>query len=195
MTGFEGNHGEDVKELYYYLESSPTHSYLKGLYKYPIDEYPYDGLVRGNQSRSRHDAEYELLDTGLFDNNRYFDVTAEYAKATDNDVLIQISVKNSSQEPSEFHLLPTLWFRNTWSWGCLHEGCTMKPMIRQRAPEDKHVVTRHDTLDEMLFYVDQEPTEWLWADNETNLQTCYGVPNEDHNYKKDAFHRYLVRRF
>jgi hypothetical protein len=193
LTGFEGNHGEDVKELYYYLESTPTHSYMKGLYKYPIDEYPYGDLVNKNQSRSRHEPEYEILDSGLFDKNRYFDVSAEYAKESDNDMLIKISVKNCSQSEAEFHFLPTLWFRNTWSWGCLHEGCTMKPLIRQRNPGDKFLITRHENLDEMLFSVEQEPTEWLWADNETNLETCYGVPNEDYKHKKDAFHLYLVR--
>ena len=122
LTGPEGNHGEDVKELYYYLDSTPTHSYLKALYKYPQAEYPYEALVRGNRERGKQDPELELLDTGVFDGDRYFDVFAEYAKADTDDILIRITVANRGPETATLHLLPTLWFRNTWSWGSEWRG-------------------------------------------------------------------------
>src|SRR5262249_4755781 len=122
LTGPEGNHGEDVKELYYYLDATPTSSYLKALYKYPQAEFPYSQLVDENRRRSRRDPAFELLDTGVFDGNRYFDVLAEYAKASPDDVLIQVTVTNRGPEAATLHLLPTLWFRNTWSWGRTGEG-------------------------------------------------------------------------
>ena len=117
LTNSEGNHGEDVKEYYFYLDSTPTHSYMKYLYKYPQQAYPYDDLVQTNRSRRRHEMEYELLDTGVFDRNRYFDVVVEYAKAAPEDILVRITVHNRGPEAATLHLLPTLWFRNTWSWG------------------------------------------------------------------------------
>ena len=116
LTNSEGNHGEDVKEYYFYLDSTPTHSYMKYLYKYPQRAYPYDDLVNTNRQRSRNEQEYELLDTGIFDDDRYFDVFVEYAKAAPDDLLIKISICNRGPEPAALHLLPTLWFRNTWSW-------------------------------------------------------------------------------
>ncbi len=116
LTNSESNHGEDVKEYYFYLDSTPTHSYMKYLYKYPQAEFPYDNLVETNRSRSRNEFEYELLDTGVFDDNRYFDVFVEYAKESPEDMLIQITVHNRGPEAAELHLLPTLWFRNQWSW-------------------------------------------------------------------------------
>ena len=117
LTNGEGNHGEDVKEYYFYLDSTPTHSYLKYLYKYPQAAYPYEQLVQTNRSRSRHEFEYELLNTGVFDQDRYFDVFVEYAKESPEDILIQISVHNRGPGAAEIHVLPTLWFRNRWSWG------------------------------------------------------------------------------
>ena len=116
LANSEGNHGEDVKEYYFYLDSTPTHSYMKYLYKYPQAAYPYSDLVTTNRSRGKHEAEYELLDTGVFDDNRYFDVFVEYAKAAPDDILIRISVCNRGPEAAALHVLPTLWFRNTWSW-------------------------------------------------------------------------------
>src|SRR6201984_1707550 len=127
LTNSEGNHGEDVKEYYFYLDSTPTHSYMKYLYKYPQLEFPYRDLVEKNRSRSREDLEYELLDTGIFDDDRYFDVFVEYAKADTEDILVRITVHNRGPETAELHLLPTLWFRNTWSW---EQGAT-KPLLRQ----------------------------------------------------------------
>ena len=117
MTNREGNHGEDVKEYYYYLDATPTSSYLQFLYKYPQADYPYDQLVEENGKRTRHDPEYELIDTGVFAENRYFDIFVEYAKATSEDILIRITAWNRGPEPARLHLLPTLWFRNRWDWG------------------------------------------------------------------------------
>ena len=117
LTNSEGNHGEDVKEYYFYLDSTPTHSYMKYLYKYPQAAFPYGDLVETNRRRGRHEFEYELLDTGVFDEDRYFDVFVEYAKASPEDILIQITVANRGPEAATLHVLPTLWFRNTWSWG------------------------------------------------------------------------------
>ena len=123
LNNHEGNHGEDVKECYFYIDSTPTHSYMKALYKYPQADYPYARLVEENRRRSRLEPEFELLDTGVFDDNHYFDLFVEYAKAAPNDLLIRITVANRGPQPARLYLLPTLWFRNTWSWGCQHEGC------------------------------------------------------------------------
>src|SRR5262245_8383318 len=128
LTNSEGNHGEDVKEYYFYLDSTPTHSYMKYLYKYPQRAFPYDQLVKTNQTRSRHDFEYELIDTGVFDDNRYFDVFVEYAKASPDDLLMEITVWNRGPEPATLHVLPTVWFRNTWSWG----EDAVRPSLRQQ---------------------------------------------------------------
>src|SRR5438309_130286 len=123
LTGSEGNHGEDVKESYFYLDSTPTHSYMKGLYKYPQAEFPYARLVEENRRRGKLDPEFEVTDAGVFDDDRYWDVFAEYAKAGPNDVLIRVTVCNRGNAPATLHLLPTLWCRNSWAWGCTHEGC------------------------------------------------------------------------
>src|SRR5690349_20254062 len=130
LTNSEGNHGEDVKEYYFYLDSTPTHSYMRYLYKYPQAAYPYNDLVKTNRGRTRQAFEYELLDTGVFDSSRYFDVFVEYAKATPEDLLIQITVANRGPEPATLHVLPTLWFRNTWSWG----EDVPRPALLQAAP-------------------------------------------------------------
>src|SRR5262249_17344555 len=129
LTNSESNHGEDVKEYYFYLDSTPTHSYMKYLYKSPQDAYPYGDLVETSRGRSRQDFEYELLDTGVFDRDRYFDVVVEYAKASAEDILIQISVHNRGPEPAQLHVLPTLWFRNLWSW----ESGVERPGLHQVA--------------------------------------------------------------
>ena len=133
LTGSEGNHGEDVKELYYYLDSTPTHSYMKALYKYPQAEFPYGRLVGENRARGLGATEFELIDTGVFHEDRYFDVFAEYAKADENDILIRLTIANRGPEKATLHLLPTLWFRNTWSWGAVPEECTTKPSITSGA--------------------------------------------------------------
>jgi hypothetical protein len=131
LTGTEGNHGEDVKEHYFYLDSTPTHSYMKALYKYPQREFSYFLLVEENLKRGKDQGEFELLDTGVFLENRYFDVFAEYAKSSPNDVLIRITVANRGPEAAELQVLPMLWFRNTWSWGRTGEGYWPKPRVRQ----------------------------------------------------------------
>src|SRR5882724_3982599 len=145
LTGPEGNHGEDVKEAYFYLDSTPTHSYMKALYKYPQAEFPYDRLVEENRRRGKHDPEFELIDTGVFADGRYFDVVAEYAKAAPQDIHIRITAANRGPQPATLHLLPTLWFRNTWTWGCTHEGCEVKPRIELAGPGE--VRARHASLE------------------------------------------------
>jgi hypothetical protein len=192
LTGPEGNHGEDVKECYYYLDSTPTHSYMKALYKYPQGEYPYARLVEENRRRGRHEPEFELIDTGLFDEDRYFDVLAEYAKASPDDILIRITASNRGPDAAVLHLLPTLWFRNTWSWGCTHEGCEVKPRIAAHGPDA--VVADHATLGRFRLLADaapERPPTWLFTDNETNTERLYASGDGVH-YAKDAFHDCLV---
>jgi hypothetical protein len=193
LTGPEGNHGEDVKELYYYLDSTPTHSYLKALYKYPQAEYPYESLVRVNRERGKGDPEFELLDTGAFDGNRYFDVFAEYAKADADDILVRITVANRGPETATLHLLPTLWFRNTWSWGREGEGYWPKPALRRAGPA--RIEAEHQSLGR--YVLEAEPIagapvpELLFTDNETNAARLFGAANAQ-PYVKDAFHRFVV---
>jgi hypothetical protein len=193
LTGPEGNHGEDVKECYYYLDSTPTHSYMKALYKYPQGEFPYGWLVEENRRRGKTNPEFELADTGAFDENRYFDVFAEYAKASPDDVLIRLTVANRGPEAATIHLLPTLWFRNNWSWGCKHDGCEAKPRLQAAGPAA--IVARHLTLGEFRLDVDQaldgDPPEIVFTENETNNRRVFDF--EDGNrYVKDAFHNYLI---
>jgi mannosylglycerate hydrolase MGH1-like protein len=183
LTNSEGNHGEDVKEYYFYLDSTPTHSYMKYLYKYPQQEFPYRDLVETNRRRSRDEFEYELLDTGIFDADRYFDVFVEYAKADPEDMLIRITVHNRGPEAAELHLLPTLWFRNTWSWG---EG--NKPGLRQAEPGT--VLASHPQLGDRTLYCEGNP-ELLFTENESNASRLWGQANPC-PYVKDAFHEYVV---
>ncbi|PYK68960.1 MAG: glucosidase [Verrucomicrobia bacterium] len=189
LTGSEGNHGEDVKELYYYLDSTPTHSYMKALYKYPQAEFPYARLVEENRRRGLGATEFELFDSGVFDDDRYFDVFAEYAKADENDILIRLTIANRGPERSTLHLLPTLWFRNTWSWGKIPEECTSKPTLTL----DRHGVVRahHEQLGEYLLAYEGDATP-LFTDNETNAVRLYGSANGN-AFAKDAFHEYIVR--
>jgi hypothetical protein len=192
LTGPEGNHGEDVKELYYYLDSTPTHSYARALYKYPQRAYPYAQLVAENARRGKHEPEYELVDTGAFDESRYFDVFAEYAKASPGDLLITITVANRGPETAVLHLLPTLWFRNTWSWGRTGEGYTERPRIALAG--HGAIEAAHEGLGR--FTLAAEPVagrapQWLFTENETNAQRLYGVPNRT-PYVKDAFHAFVV---
>ena len=182
LTNSEGNHGEDVKEYYFYLDSTPTHSYMKYLYKYPQREFPYRDLVETNKRRSREEFEYELLDTGIFDDDRYFDVFVEYAKADPEDILIRISVHNRGPETAEVYLLPTLWFRNTWS-----SGDTGKPTLRQ---VQDGIVASHPVLGNRFLRCDDSP-ELLFTENETNAQRLWGQPNKTPSVK-DAFHEYLI---
>ena len=184
LTNNEGNHGEDVKEYYFYLDSTPTHSYMKFLYKYPQQAFPYADLVAANARRSRQDFEYELLDTGVFDDNRYFDVFVEYAKADAEDVLVRITVHNRGPEPARLRVLPTLWFRNTWSWGVddrrprLHEGA------------EGMIEAVHHGLGSYWLHCDGQP-ELLFTENESNAQRLWNQPNRT-PFVKDAFHSYVV---
>jgi len=171
LTNDEGNHGEDVKECYFYLDSTPTHSYMKFLYKYSQAEYPYSDLVLTNRNRSRLDLEYELLDTGVFDENRYFDAFVEYAKAAPEEVLIRISVWNRGPEPARLHLLPTLWFRNTWSWS---RDPRPRPELRQTGAQS--VAASHALLGERHLSCDRA-VPFLFTENETNRQRVFGLAN------------------
>ncbi len=193
LTNAEGNHGEDVKEAYFYLDSTPTHSYMKGLYRYPQAAFPYAQLVDENRRRGLNDSEFELHDTGVFAENRFFDVTAEYAKASPDDVLIRITVENRGPDPAVLHLLPTVWFRNTWSWGCKHEGCSLKPRIASAEEGLLHLT--HETLGTLSLRHGPSPDgtmpRVLFTDNETNTHRLYGEPKRAHPVK-DAFHAYVV---
>jgi hypothetical protein len=193
LTGPEGNHGEDVKEYYYYLDSTPTHSYAKALYRYPQAEFPYEALVAENARRDKHEREFELIDTGVFDEAKYFDVQIEYAKAGPNDLLARITVTNRGPDEAEVWLLPTLWFRNTWIWGCRHEGCTLKPSIQETGPGQ--VELRHESLGAFRAAFGDHPDgaerELLFTENETNSELLFDTPSYT-PYMKDAFHRYLI---
>jgi hypothetical protein len=194
LTGPEGNHGEDVKECYYYLDATPTYSYVKSLYKYPQAEFPYARLVDENHRRGKGDAEFELGDTGIFDDDRYFDVTMEYAKASPDDLLMRVTIANRGPEAATIRVLPTLWFRNTWSWGCSHEGCEVKPRIE--ADGVGGVITQHASLGRFRMVADvasngARPT-LLFTENETNMERIFGSPNAS-PYVKDAFEEYVVQ--
>lgn len=193
LTGGEGNHGEDVKECYYYLDSTPTHSYMRGLYKYPQQAFPYDRLVAENRGRSRHEPEYELTDTGIFDKNAYFDIFVEYAKADPNDILIRITAYNRAEIPAPLYLIPTVWFRNTWSWGRSGEGYTSKPSLSKI--DNERIVLNHPQLDPFVFLSDPRNSpklqSLLFTENESNKQRLFGGENES-PFVKDAFHEYLI---
>jgi hypothetical protein len=184
LTNSEGNHGEDVKEYYFYLDSTPTHSYMKYLYKYPQAPYPYEDLVNTNAARRRHDFEYELLDTGIFDGDRYFDVLVEYAKASPEDVLTEITVTNRGPEAATLHVLPTIWFRNVWSWG----GEMVRPSLRQADADS--IAAAHPVLGARRFHADPAP-EWLFTENDTNAERFGHGPNLT-PYVKDGINNYLV---
>ena len=195
LTGVEGNHGEDVKEYYYYLDSTPTHSYMKMLYKYPQGAFPYADLVGENQRRGFHDFEYELMDTGAFDNNRYFDVTVEYAKVGENDILARINVTNRADEAADITVLPTLWFRNTWSWG--YEAGPMgdvpeKPTMRRIDDGKGHLALQADHPASGIYYLYAEAADnLLFTENETNAQRLFGLENAT-PYVKDGIHNYII---
>lgn len=183
LTNTEGNHGEDVKEYYFYLDNLPSHAYMKYLYKYPQAAYPYEDLIRENQRRNRNEPEYELIDTKIFDEDRYYDVFIEYAKVDDEDLLIQINVINRGPDSASLHLLPTIWFRNTWSW----KNGASKPKLKLK---EQTIQISHPDLGERFFYF-EKAHEVLFTENETNKEKLFGVPN-DSPYTKDAFHEYVI---
>jgi hypothetical protein len=186
LTGHEGNHGEDVKELYYYLEATPTNSYLKGLYKYPHGAYPYEQLLAETRRRTRLDPEYELEDTGIFNERRYFDIFAEYAKNDVDDILIRLRIVNRGPDKADLTLLPTLWFRNTWSWK------NTPPEARPRLSKSgaNAISAVHRDLGNFTLVCDGTP-EMLFTENETNTERIFGLRGDGHFYK-DAFHEYLI---
>jgi len=191
LSGKQGNHGEDVKECYYYLDSTPTYSYLKGLYKYPQGEFPYRRLLEENARRSRAEREFELEDCGVFEGNRYFDVQAEYAKRTPEDVLIRLTLSNRGDEPATLHLLPTLWFRNTWSWDRRGEAYWRKPRLSRL--HASALLSEHESLGTHHLYVEARGghPEFLFTDNESNLQRLFNAKGGA-RHPKDAFHDFIV---
>ncbi len=203
LSSPEGNHGEDVKEYYYYLDNTPTHSYMKCLYKYPQREFPYAKLVEENRRRGGHDLEFELIDTGIFDEDRYFDIVIEYAKVTPEDIVIRIEAINRGREPAELHILPHLWFRNTWSWGRTR-GPEPKiapgpdgPSFLSLATDDSKVETLQSIpiiyrLGPRTLYAPGNGVA-VFTDNETNMPRVFGPGHFNRTpYVKDAFHRWLI---
>jgi hypothetical protein len=193
VTGNEGNHGEDVKEYYFYLDATPTASYLKALYKYPQAEYPYARLVEENRRRNRSQPEFELADTGVFDDNRYFDIFVEYAKASPEDILIRITACNRGPDAAPLHLLPTLWFRNTWDWGRTGDDYWARPRLWQI--DEATIRAEHESLGSYTFSVAPGPDgaqpPLLFTDNVTNHKRLWGADGGE-RYVKDAFHRYVI---
>ncbi len=186
LDGDEGNHGEDVKECYFYLDNTPTHSYMKCLYKYPQQAFPYAALVEENARRNRSQPEYELMDTGVFDENRYFDVQVEYAKADVEDMLIRITVTNRGPEAARIDLLPTIWFRNTWTW----MPNAAKPRLARAEGDAVAVALEDGAYGRRWLYCDGAPA-LLFTENETNCERCFGTPSAG-PYVKDAFHRFVI---
>jgi hypothetical protein len=192
LGGHEGNHGEDVKECYYYLESTPTHSYTKALYKYPHAKFPYTEIREENTRLGREGPELELADMGMFDEGRYFDVVQEVAKRSPEDLLWRITITNHGPDPAPIHVLPMLWFRNVWKWGSERETPLRKPSL---SLHDTSVVASHETLGDYRFHADSRDlageTEWLFTENETDYQAIYGIGGPT-PYVKDAFHKLLI---
>jgi hypothetical protein len=185
LSGDEGNHGEDVKEAYFYLDNTPTHSYMKCLYKYPQGEFPYQALIEENGRRTRKDPEYELIDTGIFAESRYFDVAVEYAKAAPDDILIRITVSNRGPDAATLHLLPTVWFRNRWVWGYHKERASL-----QQAEQDGTIELDEPYYGRRYFYCNGAP-ELLFTENETDNYRLFGTPNTS-PYVKSGIGRYVV---
>jgi hypothetical protein len=198
LAGPEGNHGEDLKEYYFYIDNTPTHSYMKMLYKYPQHAFPYQNLREENRKRTYHDFEYELLDTGIFNDNRYFDVFIEAAKADVEDLLIRYTVYNRGPEPAECWVVPTIWFRNTWSWGYGDIGPVGdeqgKPNLKNaHFPHNIPTIELQHPVEGNYFLYCQGAQDLIFTENETNREKLYHVPNAS-PYVKDAFHRYLVHQ-
>ncbi len=186
LSGNEGNHGEDVKELYYFLDATPTHSYLKMLYKYPQQEFPYNQIVLENGRRGKLDPEYEIQDTGIFNENKYFDVFIEYAKYSPEDILWKITVFNRGLEAAPLHVLPNIWFRNTWSWGYSPEKPSMERLT------DNSIIIEHKTLGKRWLYA-ENPGQLLFCENESNNEKLYSISSENTDaYYKDGINDYIV---
>ncbi|HEX4414631.1 MAG TPA: glucosidase [Lacipirellulaceae bacterium] len=192
VGGHEGNHGEDVKEYYFYLDNTPTHSYMKYLYKYPQAAYPYERLVHESEQRTRNDPEFELIDTGIFAGDRYFDIEIEYAKREAEDLLILIRITNRGSEAAPLHVLPSLWFRNTWDWGRdpRRPNIVAGADIKDYANPTRTMVAKHYALGEHILYA-AEADELLFTENQTNFQRVFNAPGPT-SFVKDAFHEYII---
>src|SRR3954471_7111988 len=188
LTNSEGNHGEDVKELYYYVDATPTHSYLKMLYKYPQEPFPYSQLVEENGRRGKEQPEFELLDTGIFDHDRYFDVFVEYAKAEADDLLMRVTVHNRGPETATIHILPQLWFRNNWSWS---KGAAKPSLYRESTTSILAEDSELGTYRLVAESIPGEAPQLLFCENETNRRRLYGVA-ETNKFFKDGFDEYLI---
>src|SRR5215471_15066827 len=187
LTNAEGNHGEDVKEYYFYLDSAPTHSYMRYLYKYPQRAFPYDDLVKTNHNRTRKEFEYELLDTGAFADDKYFDVQVEYAKASPEDLFVRISVTNRGPEAAPIHVLPTLWFRNNWYW----DPGAVRPSLREtRGQGTRAIAAVHPELGKRWLYVEAD-APMLFTENETNHERLFNRPNAT-SFVKDGINDCVV---
>lgn len=186
LSNPQGNHGEDVKELFYYLDNTPTHSYMKMLYKYPINEFPYDDILNENASRSKREREYEIIDTGIFDNDEYFDIFIEYCKADKNDILVRVTVHNRSNVDAPLTVLPTLWFRNNWKWGYNeYKG-------QLNSYSNNHINIYHDSIGIKKLYT-KSLGETLFCENETNRPKIYGCPEKENTYYKDGINNYITK--
>lgn len=188
LSNHQGNHGEDIKELFYYLDNTPTHSYMKMVYKYPINEFPYEQLISENGRRSKKEAEYEIIDTGIFDNDEYFDIFIEYCKAEVNDILIRITVCNRSKKDAPIVIAPTVWFRNNWKWGYN----TYKPQLH--ASHEGCIDINHDSISIKKFYSRIPNIKSVFCDNETNTLKLYGVPAPENMYFKDGINNYIIHQ-
>ena len=185
LSNYEGNHGEDLKEIYYYLDNTPTHSYMKMVYKYPINEFPYDKLIDENAKRSKDEPEYEIIDTGIFDNDEYFDIFMEYAKINDDDFLIRVTVSNRSNKKAPLVILPTVWFRNNWNWGY----GTYEPDLKSSA--NGIIDIEHDSVPMRKLYARNPDTKTLFCNNETNTEKIFGVISEQ-KFFKDGINNFLI---
>lgn len=185
LSNYEGNHGEDLKEIYYYLDNTPTHSYMKMVYKYPINEFPYDKLIDENAKRSKDEPEYEIIDTGIFDNDEYFDIFMEYAKINDDDFLIRVTVSNRSNKKAPLVILPTVWFRNNWNWGY----GTYEPELKSSV--NGIIDIEHDSVPMRKLYARNPDTKILFCNNETNTEKIFGVISEQ-KFFKDGINNFLI---
>ena len=189
LTGEDGNHGEDVKELYYYLDNTPSHSYMKYLYKYPQSKFPYGRMLRESQNRTKKDREYEVLDTGVFDENKYFDVFVEYAKEGPEDICIKITVCNRANEPAKIVVAPNFWFRNLWDFGVVEQVPSIKH-LKVDHPDFGGVKASHHRIGEYNLYF-ETPDKYLFTDNKTNTERIYNTENES-PFVKDLFHHAII---
>lgn len=187
LSNPQGNHGEDVKELFYYLDNTPTHSYMKMLYKYPINAFPYDDILQENAKRNKNDTEYEIVDTGIFDNDEYFDIFIEYCKADRNDILVKVTAHNRSEIDAPLTVLPTLWFRNNWTWGY------NKYKGQLNSYSNDQVNIHHDSIEIKKLY-SKSSGETLFCENETNTPKIYGHSKKENAFYKDGINDFIIKK-